>query len=95
MRSRFVKIVWWAKKENHLRFKLRTQRDRVSDFFNFCFSEMPIIRGNPGGGVASKCQLQIKGPLHIINQNKRCSSHLFEPFGTYAKCHNSFITVVG
>ena len=36
-----------------------------------------------------------KGPPHINNQNKRCSSHLYEPFGTYAKSHNSFVTVVG
>ena len=36
----------------------------------------------------------VKGPLHKNNQNKRCSSHLYEPFGTYAKSHNSFITVV-
>ena len=35
-------------------------------------------------------------PPHINNQHKRCSSHMYdEPFGTYAKSHNSFITVVG
>ena len=36
----------------------------------------------------------LKGPPHMNNQNKRCSSHLYEPFGTYTKSHNSFVTVV-
>ena len=33
--------------------------------------------------------IDVKGPLYINNQNKRCSFHLYEPFGTYAKSHNS------
>ena len=39
--------------------------------------------------------LPLKPHSILIYPNKSCSSHLYYAFGTYAKSHNSFMTVVG